>query len=198
MARGRYTRPVGQRRYRRIFVLATEGANTEPQYFKMFNNDSTSVRHVRVLKHSGSDPISVLRSMDRYLENEELRNEDSAWLIVDTDQWTNDQLRGLHYWAGSDGRYGLAVSNPMLEYRLLLHFEDGNGVGSSRECVTRLRRHLADYDKNLQPRMLRERVPEAVSRAERRDSPPCTDWPRAAGTTVYRLVREITSADSSL
>jgi len=34
MARRRtFHRPEGQRRYRRLFVIATEGAQTEPRYF---------------------------------------------------------------------------------------------------------------------------------------------------------------------
>ena len=31
----RLKRPLGKRRYRRIFILATEGGVTEPQYFKV-------------------------------------------------------------------------------------------------------------------------------------------------------------------
>ena len=191
MPRGRYTRRVGQRRYRRIFVISTEGTNTEPQYFRMFNDDNTTVRNIRVLRHSGPDPMSVLRSMMRFLRSEELWNDDAAWLIVDKDRWTDGQLRRLLEWTHTDVRYGLAVSNPMFEYWLLLHFEDGHSVGSSGECTTRLRRHLPDYHKNLQPSTLRKLVSAAVLRAERRDTPPCIDWPRITGTTVYRLVRDL-------
>ena len=157
----------------------------------MFNNDNTTVRHVHILEHSGPDPMSVLRSMKRFLRNEELRNDDAAWLIVDKDRWTDGQLHRLLEWTYTDDRYGLAVSNPMFEYWLLLHFEDGKGVGSSRECIARLRRRLPDYHKNLQLSTLRKLVSDAVSRAERRDNPPCNDWPRITGTTVYRLVRDL-------
>ena len=129
--------------------------------------------------------------MERFLNNEELGNEDAAWLIVDRDRWAETELRSLHEWAQIDGRYGLAVSNPMFDYWLLLHVEDGAGIGSPRKCTARLRFHLLDYDKNLQPRTLREEVQNAVLRAERRDSPPCTDWPKDTGTTVYRLVRDL-------
>lgn len=194
MSRRRYTRRVGQRRYRRIFVISTEGTNTEPQYFRMFNGENATV-HVKMIKNRGSAPWAVLAEMKRYLRDAELRAGDSAWLVVDRDRWTEEQLRVLHEWAQTDDRFGLAVSNPMFEYWILLHFEDGNGVGSSKECNARLRRHLPEYDKNVQPRTLRHLVPDAISRAERRDSPPCAAWPRTTGTTVYRLVREITGID---
>ena len=89
MARQRkYTRPIGQRRYRRMFVLSTEGTNTEPQYFAMFNDDNTVV-HVRIIKNRGSAPNSVLQQMKRYLREGNLQANDAAWLIVDKDRWTD-------------------------------------------------------------------------------------------------------------
>ncbi len=188
--RRKFTRRIAQRRYRTMFVLSTEGTHTEPQYFTMFNDDNTAV-HVKVIKHRGSAPESVLREMKRYLGEASLQATDAAWIIVDKDRWSNGQLQLLHLWAQTDNRYGLAVSNPMFEYWLLLHFEDGNGIHSARECTTSLRRYLKGYDKNLQSRMLRQRVQDAIARAERRDSPPCSDWPRGTGTTVYRLVQDL-------
>ena len=45
MARRRtFHRPEGQRRYRRLFVIATEGAQTEPRYFAMFNSDQATIQ----------------------------------------------------------------------------------------------------------------------------------------------------------
>ena len=191
MARQRkYTRPIGQRRYRRMFVLSTEGTNTEPQYFAMFNDDNTVV-HVRIIKNRGSAPNSVLQQMKRYLREGNLQANDAAWLIVDKDRWTDEQLQPLHEWALSADRYGLAVSNPMFEFWLLLHFEEGNRIRSTRNCIDRLDRYLPNYDKNLQVERLQPHVPEAVSRAEDKDSPPCTNWPRSTGTTVYRLVKDL-------
>ncbi len=189
-SRRRYTRPIGRRRYRRLFILSTEGSNTEPQYFGMFNDDNTVI-HGRLLKHRGPAPTTVLREMKRYLNNQDLRKDDEAWLVVDKDRWQDTQLQLLCDWSQSDERYGLAVSNPMFEYWLVLHFEDGNGISSARDCTSRLKRHLPDYDKTLQVEILRPNVSTALSRAENRDNPPCTDWPRNTGTTVYRLVKAL-------
>ena len=41
-------RPLGQRRYRKLFVIAAEGEKTEPQYFSLFNNASV----IRVLSRA--------------------------------------------------------------------------------------------------------------------------------------------------
>jgi hypothetical protein len=86
------------------------------------------------------------------------------------------------------------LSNPKFEYWLLLHFEDGNGVGTSRECTDRLIAHLPNYQKgSVDTRKLLAGVNDAVERAKRRDNPKCVDWPKMTGTTVYRLVEKIHS-----
>ena len=142
MARKRrsFRRPPGQRRYRKLFVVATEGQKTEPQYFSLFN--SASVIRVLCLKCGrDSAPESVLKRMQRYLNDEEIKKTDEAWLVVDKDQWSSAQLLMLHQWAQSAANYGMALSNPKFEYWLLLHFEDGSGVGTSSQCSERLRRH---------------------------------------------------------
>ena len=190
--RRRFRRATGRRRYRKLFVIATEGIKTEPSYFAIFNDHS--VVHVHCVKRDrGSAPAQVLRDMERYLERQQIVETAEAWLVVDKDQWTYAQLAELHRWSqGADNR-GLALSNPRFEYWLLLHFEDGAGISSSQECSRRLRRHLPDYDKSVDHRKFsRDMIVKAVERAKARDSPPCRDWPREPWrTTVYRLVSNI-------
>jgi hypothetical protein len=41
VSRRNYQRPIGKRKLKRLFVLSTEGSITEPQYFGIFNNDTT-------------------------------------------------------------------------------------------------------------------------------------------------------------
>lgn len=61
--------------------------------------------------------------MSDHLESEGLKSSDEAWLVVDKDQWTEEQLRQLHQWSLQQANYGFALSNPKFEYWLLLHFE---------------------------------------------------------------------------
>ena len=190
MNRRSFRRPRDERRYKRMFVLSTEGTITEPQYFSMFNNDTT-VLHVKILKNRGSAPPKVLKELKIYLKENELRPGDEAWLVVDKDRWTDIQLNTLHNWSIKNDQYGLAVSNPKFEYWLLLHFEDGNGIRSSRDCSDKLKRHLPNYDKGIQPEKLRPYISDAISRAESKDRPTCTDWPHNTGTTIYRLVKAL-------
>ena len=191
--RRKFQRPLGKRRYRKLFVIAVEGVKTEPQYFAIFN-DQQSVIRVNCLKGShDSSPPQVLKRMEDYLKKEELKSSDEAWLVVDKDQWTNEQLTQLHAWAQIRANYSFALSNPKFEYWLLLHFEDGAGIASSRECSNRLKRYLPGYDKSIDARKItRQGIEDAIHRARQRDNPPCVDWPHAfGGTTVYRLVANI-------
>ncbi|MBF0245692.1 MAG: RloB domain-containing protein [Planctomycetes bacterium] len=191
--RRKFQRPLGERRYRKLFVLAVEGVKTEPHYFAIFN-DQHSVIRVNCLKgNHDSSPLQVLKRMEDHLKQEALRASDEAWLVVDKDQWTDEQLAQLHAWSLGHDNYGFALSNPKFEYWLLLHFEDGTAIGSSRECSDRLKRHAPDYDKGIDVRKItRDRIDDAICRARVRNNPPCVDWPRAlGGTTVYKLVENI-------
>jgi len=183
-----FKRPLGQRRYKKLFVLATEGVKTEPQYFNFFNNDKTVI-HVKCLKgNSDSAPIHVLKRMQKYLKEFSLKKSDEAWLVVDKDRWTDEQLTQLHTWSQEQENRGFALTNPKFEYWLLLHFEDGNGISNSRQCSDRLKQHLPGYDKNIDFNKIKDGIQDAVTRARQKDNPPCADWPRSTGTTVYKLV----------
>jgi hypothetical protein len=166
--RRRFQRPLGERRYRKLFVIAVEGVKTEPQYFAIFN-DQQSVIRVNCLKDShDSSPPQVLKRMEDHLRQEELRASDEAWLVVDKDQWTDEQLDQLHAWTQARDNYGFALSNPKFEYWLLLHFEDGTGIASSRDCSGRLKRHLPDYDKGIDPHPQRRKARENARKPAQR------------------------------
>ncbi len=190
--RRKFQRQLGERRYRRLFIISVEGLTTEPQYFSIFN-DLELVIHVDCLKGKNeSSPIHVLRRMKKYLKETKLKSSDEAWLVVDKDQWTDEQLTKLHAWSKEHDNYGFALSNPKFEYWLLLHFEDGTNISSPRECSERLNRYLPNYQKGIDARKITQNIIDAaIRRAKDRDNPPCSDWPRTTGTTVYRLVEKL-------
>ena len=185
-----FKRPLGERRYRKMFILATEGAKTEHQYFQFIDNQNSTINIKCLKKQNQSSPDKVLRAMKKYLREEQLRNSDEAWLVVDKDRWTDEQLKELYRWSQQKENYGLAVSNPKFEYWILLHFDDGDRVTSSRTCSDRLKIYLENYDKGITTPFSKEEIENAIGRAERRDNPPCADWPKTIGTTVYRLVKK--------
>lgn len=196
--RRKFQRPLGERRYRKIFVLAVEGSKTEPQYFAVFNNQNSVIR-VNCLKGKhDSAPPQVLARMEKHLKKEGLKISDEAWLVVDKDKWTDDQLSQLHEWAQKADNYNFALSNPKFELWLLLHFEDGKGVNTPQRCSQKLERHLPRYNKGIDVRKISEdMIADAIRRAKQRDNPPCKDWPRKTGTTVYKLVESILKSHSN-
>jgi hypothetical protein len=42
---------------------------------------------------------NVLARMESYLKEEGLKASDEAWLVVDKDQWTEEQLSLLYQWS---------------------------------------------------------------------------------------------------
>jgi hypothetical protein len=194
MPRGKRTfkRPKPFRPYRKLFLIATEGARTEPIYFGMFNSLQATI-HVKLLPASKHDtsPPQILKRAEGFAKENGLRKKDEVWLVMDRDQWTEEQLEEVLLGCQEEA-FNLAVSNPQFEYWLLLHFEDGSRVQSSRDCTERLRRYLPHFKKNnLETHKVEPGIPEAIQRAQAKDNPPCEDWPRTNGSTVYRLVKKL-------
>lgn len=188
-----FHRPLGERRYKKLFVISVEGSKTEPQYFAIFNQ-TQSIILVKCLKRPStkSAPRQVLKIMESYLRKEALRKTDEAWLVVDMDDWTEDQLRELLNWAKKSANHGFALSNPNFEFWLLLHFEEGKGLTSTQECLTRLKRHLPHYAKEIDRKKITpELIEKAITRAKQREANRTADFPQTWSTTVYRLIEKI-------
>ena len=190
----RYSKP---RSYRKLFLLAVEGKKTEKQYFSLPVLKSPTVRVECLPSGSDSSPMDVLQRMKSRLREEGFKTKkDEAWLVVDRDSWKDDHLDTLHQWTTEKPSYHLAVSNPKFEYWLLLHFEDGHGVATAKECDARLKKYLPNYNKSIDStKITREQIDKAIDRAILRNIPPCKNWPRDPGkTTVYILVKNILKA----
>jgi hypothetical protein len=186
-----YTRGAPVRDYRKLYIIATEGTETEPAYFSMFQSQNATLRvHVLDSKHD-SAPLKVFKRAEQYIQKQQLRKNDAVWLVLDRDNWSVDVLNTV--WGRCRKmRFNLAVSNPCFEYWLLLHFENGSGVTSASNCRTKLELHLPNFAKgHVEIEKLRPRIQAAIEHAEQKDVPPCADWPHTNGTTVYRLVNEL-------
>ncbi|QSR85410.1 RloB family protein [Methylacidimicrobium sp. B4] len=182
--------PQGKRRYRKLYVIATEGAKTEPDYFSLALFRNRQLEYYLKLLPPGrrSSPAQVLERMSNHLRKEALQDSDEAWLVVDHDQRSDEELAPLFQWTKEACHYCVALSNPNFEYWLLLHFEDGE----AKDCLRRLKKHLPGYDKGIRASAFsEEQIRDAVNRAKKRNSPPCTDWPRIPGSTVYLLVEKL-------
>jgi RloB-like protein len=136
---------------RKVFVIATEGAETEPAYFDlldayvqanpMLNNrvkvltlrrDRIALQQKRKIGEptsKDSAPDYVLQQLENYFEKNALKEDDELWCIVDRDRWT---IRPSHKGLGLKGiareclkrGYHFCISNPNFELWLLLHIKD--------------------------------------------------------------------------
>jgi len=129
--------------------------------------------------------------MKKHLKEKGLKKNDEAWLVVDKDDWETEPLLQLFNWSKEKDNYNFALSNPKFEYWLLLHFEDGSGISSSQDCTNRLKQYLPNYNKGIPANISKPKIQNAITRAKQKDSPPCEDWPRQHGSTVYRLVEKL-------
>lgn len=190
--RRNFSRVSGSRRYKRLFVLGVEGSVTEPGYFDLFNSDETVLKVKCLKSKNDSSPDRVLERLKKYLDENPLRKDDMAWVVIDRDSWEETPIQKVFDWSAEKANRGFALSNPNFEFWLLLHFENGSGVSSSRNCKDRLNRYCSNYDKEINASIFTtERIKTAIEYAKRLDPPPGTDWPRRNGSTVYRLVEEI-------
>jgi len=195
--RSAFVRPSGGRSYRKWLVIGTEGRVTEPEYFTilrvLYPDSDCLLKPARTSSSNCSSPQEVLQSVERWIsKNGPLKKSDEAWLVVDKDSWTREQLRELSDWVSEANEHrfgrGLALSDPKFEYWLLLHFEDTNAANSD-DCTRQLKKHLPSYDKHIGDRdFSQQRIQLAISRARQRDG-----HSGGASTTVYKLVESFLS-----
>lgn len=152
-----FVRPTQTRRYKRIFLISTEGGKTEPGYFGRLQNiigyGKTELR-LRKDTHRAS-PRDVLKRLREAINKTSLHAGDACWCVIDRDQWPQEVIDELIQWAterpASGLVYGLALSAPKFELWLLAHFEDmvGNTHTGPSAVVQKLKCYLPDYDKTL-------------------------------------------------
>lgn len=189
-------RPVSNKTYNKIFFIATEGVRTEPEYFRLLDSvlEKANQKRIAVVptKNSNSSPKRLVKNMQNYLKKNKLASVDEAWIVCDCDGRTFDELKPVLTFRNSSNKREVAMTNPNFEYWLLLHFEDGKGVGNSNDCLITLKKHWPDYDKSIsRGKFTLEKIKKAVSFLEKKTQLSNKDLIDEVGTTVHVLVRKI-------
>ena len=197
----RFERESGKSPLFKTFLLSCEGAVTERQYFSVFkDHKGIKIRSLGPKKgKGGNSPVQVLDRMEKAIKKHSLKTRDEAWIVIDTDQWTDDQFGNIQKWATQDAsgiHRDVAISNPNFEYWLLLHFEDVKGGEAAEKCADQLKKLFPGYEKKIDTRKITvEMIKTAVDRAKARDESYCKHHPDAVGcTNVYKLVESILEA----
>ncbi|PCK07798.1 MAG: hypothetical protein COA42_12505 [Alteromonadaceae bacterium] len=189
-----------------LIVIATEGHNTERQYFegvKRHCGENSSRLKFKVLKNrppEHSAPNHVLQELDDYKKQYGLGSQDDLCMVIDRDRWSA-MLPSIAAKC-ADKQYMLLLSNPCFELWLLLHFSDVNAL--SEHDKSRLHRNQNDYLKKTVRRAIGSYNPsdlniddfwpktsDAIAHAIRLDINPHERWPNELGTRVYLLMQKV-------
>jgi len=193
----------------RLIIIAAEGEQTERLYFEGLKSCYQNPRvHIEILEHiyPSSDPAKVIRSLDRFCSNYNLRKgHDQLWLVIDVDRWGNQKLSEVSTQCDQKN-YQLSVSNPSFEIWLLFHVKaledyspemlaellenkkDGNRTRLEQELLNL----LGSYNKtNPDMEYFAGHVNLAIQNARIADIEPETRWPNHLGSRVYLLAMEI-------
>ena len=192
-----------QHRDARLFVVATEGAETEPRYFEAIQAHDLVPRsriklHLLPTTDGRSAPQHLLARVDDFLTRYRLLPDDAVWLVLDTDLRSGNraqQLAELTQLCRQKG-WHVALSHPCFELWLLLHVRDADD--SLTDCASvqhALRGALGAYQKHTTPAACLH--PDALRAARQRArtlDPDSADWPDRPATGVYRLLEALRPA----
>jgi hypothetical protein len=187
-----------------LFIIACEGAETEPRYFNGLKGKLHGRGvHVEVLARADpgdSAPDAVLEMLNSFARAWQLDDDDQLWLVMDRDpqSWKPKMLSTVVRECLQKGHH-VAVSNPCFEVWLLVHFEDLVHAAAARrdqllanadaflkhEVARRIDPRL-DYIDNFFPH-----TTTAVERARELDDRPKTRWPNGLASRVYLLVEAL-------
>lgn len=181
-----------KRDYKSKIIIAAEGKKTEVEYFECIRGYTDYIIEIMNRKTGKSSPSKVLEDLKKHLRNNRLFKQDDAWIIIDVDQWPQDQIETIFEFVKSNKKCHCAFSNPKFEYWLLLHFEDPKKSLSGNECTYALRKHLPDYKKGFPAsRISKENLKTAIHNAKKRHHSDEYHYPKNNGSTVYLLVEKI-------
>jgi RloB-like protein len=167
--RGRETdlrRRPGFREQRTTLLIATNGESTERAYFNRLKQEPWVRPRVVVVVERGS-PVNVVRGAARRRQRDDF---DEAWAVCDVDEFATEQA--AHEAVTADVK--LAWSNPCFEVWLLLHYGNCTRfVENAKKARDLLREQDPAWDKTaLDFDRFRDRIDDALRRAERLDAPP--------------------------
>lgn len=190
--RERSRRKTGGRRYRRKYTLICEGAVTERVYFEWIGNQyrKALIKIDLPKRQAGkSAPPELIKRADR-IRNTEFKKGDELWIVLDKDEWTEEQYNSLNQWRMKYQRNFLAVSSPKFEYWLLLHKSDPGSL-SPQEVDYRYQRWMGSGKGVNLNKLSKEKVLDAARRARQKHESSGEMIPRGCGSTVYQLIENI-------
>ena len=200
----KFVRTKSPKKWVKVVNVVTEGKKTEPNYFTELRKISADNKNLSVKIHPGrgGNVMELIKKAEHVMPfGSKLNPGDEIWVVVDDDERDKETIEQLLDWQKKDPKLNkLAGSNPLFEYWLLLHFENGNAVTGKKDCVTRLENWLKSelnnsefrYKKGFPKQLITlTRIKDAIKRAKERDKVAIEKWPELRNTRVYMLVETI-------
>lgn len=186
-------RKQATRRIKDVCYVICEGC-TEEDYLNMNairDNLNCALKLVR--RHPGqSDPASLVRIMSKRLKEVDFRKHDSAWIAMDIDEWTDEQIGKAITWDRSDERFHLAISNPKFELFLAMHYGPAKGCLTSSSIDARLKTEWPDYSKRIPANKFSlPEIRNAVNHASQRERIDQSGIPHEGSTSFHLMLNKI-------
>lgn len=174
----------------KLIIIATEGEETEKQYFSIFHSTRVQVQ-VLPTTDSKSSPEYVLQRLKEYKDEYELDDDDELWLMIDVDRWGSKKLSAI---ANESVKHQLklAISNPCFECWLYLHFDVIRTPLTCRQINEQLKEKLDGFNKiKLDVARFKDKIDDAIRNSKMIDGNSAARWPLSVGTHVYKVVQSI-------
>lgn len=193
---------------RKVFLIAYEDAKVEPEYFRRLRIESGCRFQVKTVRHRGSAPKNVLAKMNHAIEKLAV-GYDEAWIVVDTDKRSKQEFAEICDWARKTRNHHVALSNPMFEYWLILHYKgrrtsvakakstkrpapNMNDAKTKEKCKSEFERCSGFRTGGDLPSELFSNVGNAIRESEGRMTEIRLGWPEVEGwTTIHLLVKRL-------
>lgn len=190
-----YDREATQRKVRdySLFVIACEGTEQEPAYFKPFDNGSNRIKVDVIEQEEGqrrSAPKHVLTRAQEYIEKVGLseKDGDTLWLVVDVDRWPRKQHNELKEFCEANPNWNVIISNPCFEIWLLFHKKeklddlDCSTPEKTKKEFNKLGSNLLEYIPLME---------KAIKNAKANDANTRHFMPNPKETKVYHLAEAL-------
>jgi hypothetical protein len=196
----------------RLFVVATEGEQTEARYFEQLVSEDyyySSRVHLEIIpaEDGKSAPKHVIARLDEFRRSYKLRKGDELWILIDRDHrsWNERQLATAQQLC-KQKNYRFGLTNPSFELWLILHLCDvpsfppeeresireNRRIGSRTYCEGILVRENGSYNK-VDPDLSRiiSNVELALDRNKRLTQNHSVDLFTHIGSTIDLLIESL-------
>ena len=187
------------RRLNKLIWVIPEGQVTEYEYFKDVKNKiprNGSISLEVAENPSGGSAVNLISVAQKIISKISNERNYEVWIVSDDDN--RDDRRMLIDWAKND-KNKLAVSNPMFEFWLLLHFNCIETYSTKDEYREKLGEEISKiikrpykYGNKLELQFISsDRIKNACDLAQGCEISTNRDWPKRGSTNVDLLLKRI-------